>query len=185
MKLHRSSCGQVSSVAPAVVVALLATGGGQALAAVPQQPSSPVVCTVDTVSVTIGPISGTGARQAPLRFADTASRPCVIHGFPRVAYLKGAEGAQVGRAAQTVGPRLGPVTLQPGQIAFAPLTMVPASTYGQAVCQPTSVGGLQVYPPNDARWVFVPLPGGATVCASNPPSPQLEIGSVEAGAAES
>lgn len=185
MKLRRSSYGRASSVAPTVAVALLATGGGQALAAMPQQPSSPVVCTVDTVSVTVGPVSGTGERQAPLRFANTGSRPCVIQGFPRVAYLKGAEGAQVGRAAQTVGPRLGPVTLQPGQIAFAPLTMVAVSTYGQAVCQPASVGGLQVYPPNDAQWVFVPLPSGATACASNPPSPQLEIGSVEAGTAES
>jgi hypothetical protein len=162
-------------------------GGAHALAAgaTLEQATSPVVCGVDTLSVTLGPIAGTGTVNAPLRFTNTDPRPCVIQGFPGVAYMTGDEGDQVGQAAQRDGPRLGPVTLQQGEVAFATLTMVQARTFEPSVCRPTPVGGLRVYPPNDAQWVFVPLPSGFTGCASNPPRPQLQVGSVEAGAGPS
>jgi hypothetical protein len=182
--------GVAATLAAGVLFVML--GAGSALAAEPvavvnsspAEPvadNSPVVCTVDVLSIGVGPITGGGSRHAALRFTDTGSRPCVIQGFPRVAYLTEAEGDQVGRSAQQVGPRLGPVILRPGEVAAAPLTMVAPSTYRQAVCQPTPVTGLQVYPPNNAQWVFVALPAGTTAGASNPPTPQLLVSSVAAG----
>lgn len=182
MQLHRSIA------RPAVLAAVLAfglaaamAGPAQALGADLKKASSPVVCTVATLSVSLGPRSGTGTVHAPLRFTDTGHRPCVIQGFPRVAYAKGGEGDQVGRFAQVVGGSLGPVTLQPGQVASAALTMVQPSSYGKSICRPTAVGGLMVYPPNNNQWVFVPLPRGATGCAGHPSDPQLKIASVKAG----
>lgn len=141
----------------------------------------PVPCTATTLSITLGPAESTrGAVTAPLLFANTGSRACVIQGFPDVSYRTAPDGgAQVGRSAQRIGAPGGVVVLAPGEVASANLTMARADTIDAALCRPTPVQGLRVYPPSQRAPVFVP--NSSTVCAGNPPNLQLTIETIKAG----
>jgi uncharacterized protein DUF4232 len=144
--------------------------------------AQPVVpCTASTLSITLGPGSDTGGTvEAPLLFTNTGSRPCVTQGFPDVSYRTDADGGtQVGRSAQRDGNPGGVVTLPPGAVASADLTMVQADSVDPSLCRPTSVPGLRVYPPNQRVPVFVPM--NTTVCAGNPSNAQLRIAAIKPG----
>lgn len=141
----------------------------------------PVPCTATTLSVTVGLGEPAGDTvQAPLLFLNTGSRPCVTRGFPDVSYRTAPDGgAQVGRTAQRDGAPDGVVTLAPGEVASAKLTMVRADTVDPALCRPTPVQGLRVYPPSQRAPIFVPM--STTVCAGNPPTLQLLIETIKPG----
>jgi hypothetical protein len=47
------------------------------------------------------------------------------------------------------------------------------ANYDAAVCRPTPVRGLRVYPPGDTAALFVPAEG--TGCAGTPPGDQLSV----------
>lgn len=141
----------------------------------------PVPCTATTLSITLGSTESTsGAVTAPLLFTNTGSRSCVTQGFPDVSYRTAPDGgAQVGRSAQRIGAPGGVVVLAPGQVASANLTMARADTVDPALCRPTPVQGLRVFPPSQRAPVFVPR--SSTVCAGNPPNLQLTIQAIKAG----
>jgi hypothetical protein len=170
------------AAAPAGGAANGQPGGGVQTGPAARPGAEPALCNSATLSVTLGPSEGAaGTVYAPLRFTNRGGRSCVIQGFPGVSYVTGDRGDQVGPAAQRDGAPAGPVTLRPGDVAFATLAMVQVRNYDPTVCRPTPVRGLRVYPPTDTTSVIVPLTD-ATGCAGNPPGRQLRISSVKPGA---
>jgi hypothetical protein len=98
---------------------------------------------------------------------------CELRGFPGVSYVTGDDGHQVGPAAEMSGDRGGEIDIAPGRTAIAPLRLVNVQNFDAAVCRPTPVRGLRVYPPGDTASLFVPMEG--TGCAATPPDPQLSV----------
>ena len=120
-----------------------------------------------------------GTVYRKLVFTNKGDRTCVMHGFPGVSYVAGDDGHQVGPAAYREGVKGAPVTLEPGGSAVAPVGFVNVRNYDSAVCKPTQVRGLRVYPPQDTASMFVAVKGLG--CAGNPPGNQLVVKTVVAG----
>jgi hypothetical protein len=120
-----------------------------------------------------------GTHYRPLRFTNKGGRSCVIQGFPGVSYVAGDDGHQVGPAAFREGAKGAPITLAPGQTAFATVGFVQVRNFDEAVCKPTAVRGLRIYPPHDTAAMFLPLEG--TGCAGDPPGHQLTVRTVDNG----
>jgi hypothetical protein len=136
-------------------------------------------CTTAGLSATLGQGDGAaGSVTRPLVFTNTGSSPCELRGFPGVSYVAGDDGHQVGPAAQETGERAGEVVLRPGGRAVALVQFVQVANFDAAVCQPTPVRGLRVYPPGDTASLFVAAEG--TGCAGTPPGPQLTVRTVTA-----
>jgi hypothetical protein len=181
-----AGCSEAPTVNPPPAPGATATSPSATEAAVPgqggqsQAGGSPVVCNTSTLTVDLGPGDGAaGTVYVPLRFTNKGSRPCVIQGFPRVSYVTGDNGTQVGPAAQPEGARYGWVTIPPNGVATATLAMVQVLNFDSNACKPTAVRGLRVYPPPERASLFVPTEG--TGCAGNPSSPQLRVTAVKAG----
>ena len=144
----------------------------------PQTPVDPTICRSTALSVTLGSSEGaTGTVYASLKFTNDGQIPCVLHGFPGVSYVGGDNGAQVGPAAERDGVKGAAISLPHSGVASAQLAMVQVLNYDAAVCHPTPVKGLRVYPPGETASVFVPLKG--TGCSSTPPGPQLRIKTIQ------
>ncbi|GAB3430017.1 hypothetical protein GCM10027436_02690 [Actinophytocola sediminis] len=118
-----------------------------------------------------------GTVHRELRFTNVGKRTCVIQGFPGVSYVAGDDGHQVGPAAYRDGNKGQAISLKPGMTAHSPLGFVQVGNYDPAVCKPTEVRGLRVYPPHEYDSVFVPAPG--TGCAGTPPGHQLVVRTVQ------
>ena len=103
----------------------------------------------------------------------SGARTCELRGFPGVSYVAGDDGHQVGPAAAMSGPRGGEVVLKPGAAAAAQLQLVNVANFDAAVCRPTPVRGLRVYPPGDTTSLYVERAG--TGCAGAPPGNQLSV----------
>lgn len=114
-----------------------------------------------------------GSVIVPLVLTNTGTRTCELRGFPGVSYVAGDDGHQVGPAAAMSGARGGEVVLKPGAAAAAQLQMVNVANFDAAVCQPTPVRGLRVYPPGDTASLYVERAG--TGCAATPPGNQLSV----------
>jgi Protein of unknown function (DUF4232) len=122
----------------------------------------------------LGPAEGAaGSTIAPLVLTNIGTRTCELRGFPGVSYVAGDDGHQVGPAAAMSGPRGGEVVLKPGAAAAAQLQMVNVANFDAAVCRPTPVRGLRVYPPGDTASLYVERAG--TGCAGTPPGNQLSV----------
>jgi hypothetical protein len=164
-----------------VTVTVTAPPPGQTTAPPPSAPASESVepggtprCTTAELRGTLGTgDAGAGSVYRPLLFTNTGARTCALRGFPGVSYVGGADGHQVGPAAQEVGGRGGAVTLRPGGQAAATVQFVQVVNFDAAVCTPTPVRGLRVYPPGDTASLFVAADG--TGCAGTPPGPQLTV----------
>jgi hypothetical protein len=127
--------------------------------------TGPQRCTTGELSASLGTgDAGAGSVFRPLIFTNTGSRTCELRGFPGVSYVAGDDGHQVGQAADMSGERGAQVPIAPGATAVAQLRMVNALNFDEAVCRPTPVRGLRVYPPGDTASLFVPMDGG-TGCA--------------------
>jgi hypothetical protein len=136
-------------------------------------------CTAAELSATLGQgDAAAGSVTRPLVFTNTGSHACELRGFPGVSYVAGDDGHQVGPAAQETGERAAEVVLRPGGQAVALVQFVQVANFDAAVCRPTPVRGLRVYPPGDTASLFVPAAG--TGCAGTPPGPQLTVRMVTA-----
>jgi hypothetical protein len=143
-------------------------------------PSGPAPCKSAGLKLALGPGEGAaGTVYRPLRFTNTGSTTCVLHGFPGVSYVGGENGAQVGKAADRVGEKGAAVSLKPGGVASAVVGFVNVHNFEEAACKPTPVKGLRVYPPGETVSMFVEAPG--TGCAGTPPGTQLKVQTVVAG----
>ncbi len=138
-------------------------------------------CKASNLKLSIG--SGDAAAghfYVPIVFTNTGSTPCLMRGFPGVSYVTGDNGSQVGAPAQRTGSIGSSVTLAPNAVASSVVTVTDVSVFDASSCQPTSVRGFRVYAPDDTASMFVTRSG--TGCAGNPPSPQLQVQTVKAGA---
>jgi hypothetical protein len=120
-----------------------------------------------------------GTMYRGLVFTNTSGRVCTIQGFPGVSFVAGEDGHQVGEAAIRTGEKGPVITLRPGAAATAPVGFRNVGHFDPAVCGPTPVRGLRVYPPHDRRAVFVPF--ATTGCAAIVPGGQLIVRTVHAG----
>ncbi|MGQ0840511.1 DUF4232 domain-containing protein [Actinokineospora sp.] len=151
--------------------------GGQVPAPAPVEASPSTDC--KAAELTLAAKDGDAAAGTVYRsvvFTNKGSRTCTIHGFPGVSYVTGEDGQQVGPAAYRVGTKGAPINLAPGDSAAADIGFVNVRNYDAAVCKPTEVRGLRVYPPHDTASMFLPLPGLG--CAGSPPGNQLTVKTV-------
>lgn len=140
-------------------------------------PAGTARCPSTQLSVAVGPAEGAaGSVTRPLVFTNTGRRPCELRGFPGVSYVTGDGGQQVGPAAVMSGSRGPQVVLAAGGRAVAELQLVQVQNFDPAMCQPTAVRGLRVYPPGDTASLFAPLE--STGCAGTPPGPQIQVRSI-------
>jgi Protein of unknown function (DUF4232) len=164
-----------SSPAPtAVPTASGPTSAGRPANTPTPQAGNPERCTTAELTGSLGPAEGAaGSIYRPLLLTNTGRRTCELTGFPGVSYVDGEDGQQIGPAAAMLGDRGGPVRLAVGAAASAQLRLVNVANYDAAVCRPTPVRGLRVYPPGDTAALFVPTDG--TGCAGTPPGDQLTV----------
>ncbi|GAA4422509.1 DUF4232 domain-containing protein [Actinokineospora soli] len=135
-------------------------------------------CTSSELSLSIAEgDAAAGTVYRKIVFTNKGGRTCTLHGFPGVSYVAGEDGHQVGPAAFRDGVKGAPVSLPPGDTAFAPVGFVNVRNYDAAVCKPTEVRGLRVYPPQETASLFVALKGLG--CAGNPPGNQLVVKTVQ------
>jgi hypothetical protein len=154
----------------------------------PQQQQQPPAASADDGECKVADLSiglgggdaAAGTSYRALVFTNKGTRTCTIQGFPGVSFVAGDDGHQVGPAADRVGEKGPAIPLAPGASAFADIGFVQIQNYDPAVCQPTEVRGLRIYPPHDYDSAFVPNPGMG--CASTPPGNQLTVATVKAGA---
>lgn len=167
-----------AGAAPATTTAAAAAGTA---AAATTTAALPARCTTGELKGSIGQTGGAaGSVYVQLLLTNTGKRTCELTGFPGVSYVAGADGHQVGPAAARSGPPGTTVRLAPGQAAAAQVQLVDVQNYDAAVCRPTEVRGLRVYPPGDTASLFVPRPG--TGCAGTPPGDQLSVQAVRPAA---
>ena len=140
----------------------------------PTSPGGVPNCGADELRGSLGPAEGAaGSVYVPLVLTNVGGRTCELRGFPGVSYVAGDDGHQVGPAAAMSGPRGGEVVLRPGAAAAAQLQLVNVANFDAAVCRPTPVRGLRVYPPGDTTSLYVERAG--TGCAGAPPGNQLSV----------
>ncbi|WP_253258472.1 DUF4232 domain-containing protein [Pseudonocardia sp. N23] len=132
-------------------------------------------CTSAELTLTLGQgDAGAGSVHRPLVFTNKGTRTCELTGFPGVSYVAGADGHQVGPAAVMSGAHGPEISMAPGRSSQAQVQFVQVANFDAAVCQPTPVRGLRVYPPGETASMFVAV-DGATGCAGTPPGPQLSV----------
>ena len=157
--------GPSSAVAPSAV---------RTSAAAPTSAGGVPNCGTAELRGSLGAAEGAaGSTIVPLVLTNVGTRTCELRGFPGVSYVAGDDGHQVGPAAAMSGARGGEVVLKPGAAAAAPLQLVNVANFDAAVCQPTPVRGLRVYPPGDTASLYVERAG--TGCAGTPPGNQLSV----------
>jgi hypothetical protein len=146
----------------------------------PTKAAASADCKAAELSLAVKDDSGAaGTVYRKLVFTNKGKRTCTMQGFPGVSYVAGDDGHQVGPAAYRDGTKGAAVTLKPGGTAVAPVGFVNVRNYDSAVCKPTAVRGLRVYPPQDTASMFVAVKGMG--CAGNPPGNQLVVKTVVAG----
>jgi hypothetical protein len=123
-----------------------------------------------------------------LQLKNIGSSACTLYGYPGVSWVAGADGHQVGAAAERQSDDSGSaeqtVTLAPGALASAPLDIVDAAVIPPSECKPVPVLGLRVYPPGEKAALFLPLAtgsGGYGECSLTTKQPTLTIGYLQAG----
>ena len=93
--------------------------------------------------------------------------------------MAGDDGHQVGPAAFREGTKGAAVSLGPGETAFATVGFVQVHNFDPAVCKPTAVRGLRIYPPHETASLFLAMDGIG--CAGTPPGNQLTVKTVQKG----
>lgn len=158
-----------------------AQAGQQPPATTPAPPASNECKVADLALRLGGGDAAAGTSYRALVFTNKGTRTCTIQGFAGVSYVAGDDGHQVGPAAYRTGTKGPVITLKPGDSAYADVGFVQVANYDPAVCKPTEVRGLRIYPPHDYDSAFLPNPGTGCAAAKLPGN-QLTIGTVKAGA---
>lgn len=139
----------------------------------------PAPCTDGQLALRAGAGSAAaGSYGIPLIFANTGSRACTVRGYPGVSYVAGADGHQVGGAAERDNSSPSTVVLQPRGEASALLLQSRPENFSAASCRPTAVRGIRVYAPGQKAARFLQRAG--TACA-NPSVERPRISPVQRG----
>ena len=147
-------------------------------------------CTSADLKVSLGGGAGPGMSHnyIGLQLRNVGSSSCTLYGYPGVSWVAGADGHQVGAAAERQSDNRGSaektVTLAPGALASAPLDIISAAAIPPAECKPVAVRGLRVYPPGETAALFLPLAttsGGYGECSLSTKPATLTIGYLQSG----
>ncbi len=162
--------------APAPTVTITKTSGATASAGPAASPSitsttpvaaGPGPCQSGALNVALGTGSAAaGTQYLPVRFTNVSHAACTLYGFPGVSFTGETYSVQVGPAATRnhASPE-SLVTLAPGAVATALLTIVNAQNYPPGPCGLTTASGVLVYPPNLKTSVGLPYNGYTCVNA--------------------
>jgi hypothetical protein len=122
------------------------TGSPTASAAV----AGPDSCQSGDLRVTLGSgNAAAGTNEVPIEFTNVSGASCTLYGFPGISFTGETSAVQVGPAATrnlSITPHL--VTLAPGAVGSALISIVDAQNYPAGSCGLTTASGILVYPPN-------------------------------------
>ncbi len=124
-------------------------------------PAGPAPCQSSALKVTLGSGSAAaGTQQLPIEFTNVSATSCTLYGFPGVSFSGETYSVQVGPAATRdhASPEA-LVTLAPGGVASAQVSIVDAQNYPAGRCGLTTVSGIVIYPPNLTAPVDLPFNG--------------------------
>ena len=181
-----SGASTASAAATSAASSAASAGASSSVAAASGTPT----CTSADLKVSLGGGAGAGMSQnhIGLQLRNVGSSACTLFGYPGVSWVAGADGHQVGAAAQRQSDNSGSaektLTLAPGALASAPLDIVDAAVIPTSECKPVPVRGLRVYPPGETAALFLPLAtasGGYGECSLSTKQPTLTIGYLQAG----
>lgn len=144
----------------------------------------PERCETSELEATLESTSGAaGSTEITIAFRNMSERTCELHGFPGVSYVTGPDGEQVGNAASRTGSISGAVELVPSALASFTVDAVDVQNYPEQECEPTSVPGLRIFPPNDTQPLYIGH--DSTACESTSDTiDQLSVTAVVAGLSE-
>ena len=181
------------SPAPAPTITVTHTASGSLSASAtgssvtPAPPSTtpvaagPGPCQSSALKVALGPSNAaTGTQYLPIQFTNVSGATCTLYGFPGVSFTGETYAVQVGPAAtrnHSSPEHL--VTLAPGAVASAEISIVNAQNYSPGPCGLTTASGILVYPPNLKTSVGLPYNGYTCVHAKDH---VLTVSAVVAGA---
>ncbi|NUT92221.1 MAG: DUF4232 domain-containing protein [Saccharothrix sp.] len=119
--------------------------------------STTPTCTSVDLNIAFGRTEGTaGTTYREVVLTNRGIATCVLRGFPGVSFVD-ASGNRVGTAAVRRGERGALLTLSHGASATSDVGFVNIANFDPAVCRPTSVWGLKVYPPDETRPLYLPM----------------------------
>jgi len=185
-----SSAASPTASATASSVSSGAASSSPAAAGSSSGPAAAPTCTSADLQASLGGGTGTGMSQnhTGLQLRNTGLSACTLYGYPGVSWVAGADGHQVGAAAErqpeVTGGAAKIVILAPHALASAPLDIVAAAAIPSQECKPVPVRGLRVYPPGEKAALFLPLPtasGGYGECSLAAKQPTLIVGYLEPG----
>ena len=116
-----------------------------------------------------------GSVTLNLTFHNKTDSACTLTGFPGVSYAYEANSAPVGRPADRDGESFGTITLAPDATVTSFVRAVNVLNFPVEECEPVSVGGFTVYPPENTEKVYLPYP---TTGCSNETARQLSVTAV-------
>jgi hypothetical protein len=131
--------------------------------------AGPGPCQPGALRVTLGASNAAaGTDYVPLIFTNTSQATCTLYGFPGVSFTGETYSVQVGPAATRnhASPE-SLVTLAPGAVASALLTILDAQNYPPGSCGLTTASGILVYPPNLTKSFAIPYNGYTCVNAKD------------------
>jgi Protein of unknown function (DUF4232) len=159
--------------APTVTVTKTSTVAGSSGAPAASPTTSvaagPGPCQSGALKVSLGASNpAAGTNYVPVVFTNTSQATCTLYGFPGVSFTGETYAVQVGPAATRnhASPE-NLVTLAPGAVASALLTIVDAQNYPAGPCGLTTASGILVYPPNLTKSVGIPYNGYTCVNAKD------------------
>jgi Protein of unknown function (DUF4232) len=163
------------SPAPAPTVTITKTSSAAASTSPAASPSTTAVaagpgpCSSSALKVALGSgNAAAGTSYLQVKFTNVSSTTCTLYGFPGVSFTGETYAVQVGPAATRnhASPE-SLVTLAPGAVATAELSIVDAQNYPPGSCGLTTASGILVYPPNLRTSVGLPYNGYTCVNAKD------------------
>ena len=158
---------------PTVTVTATSTGSASASPSsapvAAATPAGPGPCQSSELKVTLGKgNAAAGTAFYEILFRNHSSTTCTLYGFPGVSFTGETYAVQVGPAAtrnHALQPSL--VTLAPGAVASAEISVVDAQNYPPGPCGLTTASGILVYPPNLTTSTGLPFNGYTCVHAKD------------------
>ncbi|HSZ44304.1 MAG TPA: DUF4232 domain-containing protein [Streptosporangiaceae bacterium] len=153
------------AAAPTVTVTATASGTGSASASTgggtTTTPAGPGPCQSGALKVTLGSgNAAAGTTYYQVLFTNVSAATCTLYGFPGVSFTGETYAVQVGPAAtRNPGSKPALVTLPPGAVASAEISVVDAQNYSPGPCGLTTASGVLVYPPNLTSSIGLPFNG--------------------------
>ena len=151
------------AAAPTVTVTVSTTASTSPSPAVSPTttPAGPSPCQSSALKVTLRPGSpAAGTAYYQILFTNDSDTTCTLYGFPGVSFTGETYAVQVGPAAtRNPSSQATLVTIAPGAVASAEISVVDAQNYPAGPCGLTTASGILVYPPNLTRSVGLPFNG--------------------------